>query len=234
MKIKKFKFKQILKLHLLKSRAYEHAAKKNNSGFLTSFNLTQVITDFKKALHVIFQYHQTEKRILFIGVPKKLELRINKLTSHVAVPSKFDLQGVISNNFKTLKIVKSNKHSFSKIYSKSLLPKLSKKPDLVVLFSHDKKQNIISETYVAKVPLIIFDNEPDLKETWVSNSYNVQGIGGNLPITHDKSLFFFGLNFLFKTFQKKVHRQTVNKFTLKPLNYNFQIKKKRFKYTYKY
>lgn len=208
MKIKKFKFKQILKLHLLNSRAYEYAAKKANSGLLTDFNLTQIITDLKKTLHVIFQYHQAEKKILFIGIPKKLELKINKLTNHVAVPSNFELQGVISNSLKTLKFGKGNQQSFSKISSKSLLPKLAKKPDLVVLFSHEKKQNIILESYVAKVPLILLDHNNDSKDIWSNNFYSLQGIGDGLSTTSNKNLFFIGLNFLFKTVKKKLQSKT--------------------------
>jgi ribosomal protein S2 len=196
MKISNFKSKQIFKLHLLKSRAYEYAAK-------TNFSLTQVITNFKKALHIIFQYHQAGKKILFVGIPGKLESEINKLTCHIAVPSSFDLQGVFSNNFNQLKLNKTNKQSFSKIDCKLLLPKLSKKPDLVVLFSYYKKQVLITESFSVKVPLIIFDDEKELDKNLFTNCYNVQGIRDGLPVTFRKNLFFFGFTFLFKKIKKK-------------------------------
>ena len=204
MKLKKFKSKQILKLHLLNSRAYEHASRKTNSGLLTDFNLTQIISDFKKVLHIIFEYHQANKKILFVGVPKKLELKINKLTQHVAVDHNFELQGVISNNFKSLKFIKVEKPSFSKTYFKSLLPKLSRKPDLVVLLAHEKKQNIIMESNVAKVPIISFDSDSDSKTNLTKGLYNLEGFNQNLVLTSEKSLFFLGLNFLFKRFKKKL------------------------------
>jgi len=202
MKLKKFRSKQILKLHLLKSRAYEYAVKKNNFGFLMNFNLTQVIINFKKALYIIFEYHQANKKILFVGVPTKLELKINRLTSHVAVPNSFNLQGLFSNNYNQLKLVKNNKQPFSKINSKLLLPKLSKKPDLVVLFSYYKKESLLAESYIAKVPVIIFDNDRELDANLSGSFYNVQGIAGDLPIKLHKTLFFFGLDFLFKKFKK--------------------------------
>lgn len=231
MKINKFKSKQILKLHLLNSKAYEYISKKANPGILTSFNVTQIVADFKKVLHVIFQYHQADKRILFIGIPKKLELKINQLTNHVAVSSNFELQGVISNNLKMLKIGKSNKQSFSKVYSKLLLPKLTKKPDLVVLFSHEKKQNIINESHIAKVPLILFDYNDDLKGAWSNSLYNLQGIGDSLARTSNKNLFFFGLNFLFKTVKRKSNNnnQKFKKFNSKSANSHYQTSKRRFK-----
>jgi ribosomal protein S2 len=202
MKIKKFKFKQILKLHLLKSRTYEQAIKKNNSNFLVDINLTQIINNLKKALQVIFHYHQADKRVLFIGVPKKLELKINRLTNHVAVPSTFNLQGIISNNFKSSSITKETGF-------KSFLPKLSKKPDLVVLFSHEK--SVVSESYFAKVPLIIFNNDENSKNSWLNNFYNVQGNSNTLTATYNKNLFCIGLNFLFKTVKRKVRTQNLNR-----------------------
>ncbi len=226
MKINKFKSKQILKLHLLNSKAYEYISKKSNPGILTNFNVTQIVADFKKVLHVIYQYHQADKRILFVGIPKKLELKINQLTNHVAVSNNFELQGVISNNFK---IVRNNKQSFSKVYSKLLLPKLTKKPDLVVLFSHEKKQNIINESHIAKVPLILFDYNDDSKSAWSSSLYNLQGIGERLHKTSNKNLFFFGLNFLFKTVKRKPKNQKFKKFNSKPANSQYQTSKRRFK-----
>ena len=102
MKTKKFRSKQIFKLHLLKSRMYEQIVKKKNSNFVTHIDLLQMITSFKKALQVIFQYNMADKRILFIGVPRKLEFKINKFTSHTAVSNVFNLHGIISNYSKNI------------------------------------------------------------------------------------------------------------------------------------
>lgn len=213
MKVKKFKSKQILKLYLLKSRMYERMVKKKGSNLLAESDLIQIVTYFKKALQVIFQYHSANKRILFIGVPKKLELQINKVTNHVAVSNIFNLQGVISNyskNFvnKTIESQKSQGTLF-----KGFTPKLSKKPDLIVLFSHVKKSNIISESYVAKIPLIVFNNDLDSKKIPFSNFYDVQGNENNLMNMSNQNLFSVGLNFLFKTSTNGIKR---NKKGLKP------------------
>lgn len=196
MKTKKFKFKQILKLHLLKSRAYENSIKKTN--FLNHVSLTQTIVDFKKVLKIIFKYHQIGKKILFVGVPLELELKINKLTNHVAVSKTFNLQGFIfpNNNIKTKKSFKSGFSSF-------LLPKLLQKPDLIILFSSAKEQNIISESYVAKTPLIKFGADSVITNSNMKSLYHVPGFGNNLQLTQNKNLIFIGLNFLFKTVQRK-------------------------------
>jgi ribosomal protein S2 len=195
MKIKKFKFKQILKLNLLKFKTYESFVKKSSPKLLMDRHLTQIIVNFKKVLKVIYQYNQTHKRILFIGLPKKLELKINKLTNHAAVPSGFEVQGILSNNFQPMG---NKKQDLSRHYSKSLFPKLSNSPDLVILVSHSKAQSIISESYYFKIPLIFFNGEIDT---------NVQtNVTYNVPITTttNSTLFFIGLNFLFKT-NKKGH-----------------------------
>jgi hypothetical protein len=201
MKVTKFKFKQILKLHLLNSRAYEHATQKANSGFLTDSSLTQVISDFKRALHIIFKYHKASKRILFVGVPKTLEEKINRRTHHVAVDHNFELQGVISNNLSSSKFGKLAKQSLSKIYVRSLIPKLTKKPDLVVIFSHEKKQNLILESNIAKVPLILFESAKSLSTRGLNNFYTVGSLGENLRSISERSLLISGLNFLFKKFK---------------------------------
>ena len=197
MKIKKFKFKQILKLHFLNKRVYENNINKIDGQILTNSSLIETLSAFKKALHVIFQYHQEDKKILFIGVPKKLELKINKLTPHMAVPATFDIQGIISNNFKPAKITEIRKRSVSKIHSKSLFPKLIKKPDLVVLLAHEKKQIAFNESSLARIPLIAFDT------TMNSNFYNLGGLQSNVVSTTNRNLLFFGLSFLFKKFTKK-------------------------------
>jgi hypothetical protein len=86
MKLRKLEFKQILKLHLLKHRTYEQPSIKNNSmSLITDLTLNETIFNLKKALQIIFQYHIRNKRILFVGVPTKLETKINKATNHVAI-----------------------------------------------------------------------------------------------------------------------------------------------------
>lgn len=189
MKLKKFKSKQILKLHLLNSRAYEYMMKPTESGFVTDFKLIQIISDFKKVLHVIFEYHQANKQILFVGVPNRLESKINKLTRHAAVGATFDLQAIISRSLQTTNSLKN---------AKLLMPKLAKKPDLIVLLAHEKKQNITAESNVAKIPVIVFDAGVNSPLNPLKGVYNLRGFGGSS--SSEKDLFSLGLNFLFKKF----------------------------------
>lgn len=194
MKIKKFTSKQILKLHLINSKIYEHNTKNYPANFLADSLLTQIITDFKKALYVIFRYHQKNKQILFLGMPKQLELKINKSTNHLALPSDFNLQGLFMDSNSQLS--KTSKQFVPKVYKKLLLPKLSKRPNMIVLVSHIKKDQVMKEVLAAKIPLVTLKfNDNQSNSTWINHSYNLPIVGSNFAST--TNLFFLGLNFLF-------------------------------------
>jgi ribosomal protein S2 len=203
MKLKKFKFKQVLKLHLLNSKIYEHGTKKGNSTFLTDLNITKTISEFKKSLNVIFEYHQLNKKILFVGLPPKLELKINQRTHHTAVDRNVELQSLLTNNLKSSKLSKLAKHLAFKDYFKLSLVKFSQKPDLIVLLAHEKKQKVILENNLAKIPLIVFNSSDCLEDNSLNGFYNVTGFHENLVSTSEKTLLFLGLNFLFKRFKRK-------------------------------
>ena len=196
MKIKKTRIKQLLKLSLLKLRVYEQFTNKTKlNGFVDS-NLNQIIVNIKKVLQIIFQYHKAEKRILFVGVPCELEQKINQLTKHIAVPKNFDIQGMVSN-FDPKVFLKSENldQAWSKNFLKSLLPKLSKKLDLIVLFNHEKSESILTESKIAKIPVIFFGvNQDPLK----SPLYSVGGDFKNLLTGPNQNILSIGLNFLFK------------------------------------
>lgn len=200
MKLKKLEFKQLLKLHLLKYRIYDQSSIKNaNIDLVTDSTLNEIIFNLKKSLHVIFQYHTRNKRILFIGAPPKLESKINRSTSHAAVSQNINVQGFISNRSSDslMNIKQSNKQAFSQL--KPLLPKLAKKPDLIVVIAHEKAEAINKECVVAKLPIINFKSENISKEIWSSYSYDLQLNSRNSSLIDDKNLLSISLNFLFKT-----------------------------------
>ena len=201
MKIKKLKSKQLLKLHLLKSRVYEHSSKKTN---LIDLSLDQTLVDIKKILQIIFHYHQADKRILFVGFPAKLELKLNVLTRHIAVPNSFNVQRIFSNiNLKTLKNEKKVFRAGSTVSVNFLMPKLMKKPDLVILLDHEKREALLSEAWVMKIPTIVFSETRESNGLSDNFFYRVKGNFKNALATSNKNIFFISLNFLFKTLRKK-------------------------------
>ena len=206
MKLKQFKFKQVLKLHLLNSKMYEHGTKKRNSVFLTDLNLTKTVSEFKKSLNIIFEYHQLNKKILFVGLPPKLELKINQRTHHAAVGRNVELQSLLTNSLKPFKFSKGAEQSAFKDYFKLSLAKFSQKPDLIVLLAHEKKQKVIIENNLAKIPLVVFNSSDCLEDNSFNGFYNVTGFHENLVSTSEKTLLFLGLSFLFKGSKKKLRK----------------------------
>jgi ribosomal protein S2 len=203
MKTKKFKSKQFLKLHFLKSRVYECFIKKTNFNNLKTTNIDQIFISVKKALQIIFQYNQANKRVLFIGLPPKLEFKITSLTRHVVVPASFDTQGIVSNSKTNLLLdLKSITQKFVKPSSRILSQKLMKKLDLIILFDH-KNHAILSEAWRAKTPVITFVSNFNVRSTTVQSLYYVNGNFKNILTNFDKNVFFIGLNFLFKNLKKK-------------------------------
>ena len=199
MKLRKLEFKQILKLHLLKHRTYEQSSPKtNNINLVSDSTLNETLFNLKKALQVIFQYHIRNKKILFIGVPTKLEAKINKTTNHVAVSENINIQGLISNYSNTNLIVSKQINKQKAVQFKSLLPKLLKKPDLIVVVDHEKTEAIYKECAVAKLPIINFNLENTAKTPWSNYSYDLQLTQKNSSLATNKNLFSIGLNFLFK------------------------------------
>lgn len=198
MKLRKIQFKQILKLHLLKYKTYEQSLKKSHSNLITDLTLNQVITDFKKILQVIFQYHTQNKKILFIGLPQNLESKVNKETQHVAISKSFNVQGLISNTSSTglMSVKQESKQNLSNF--RLLLPKLANKTDLVVVLSHEKKEAVLKECFIAKIPVINFEAGDNAKNCWSIYSYKLQLNNSNLSLAHNKNLLFIGLNFIFK------------------------------------
>lgn len=168
LKNKKINSKRIFELQLIKSKTYAPFLKSSNFK-KPKLNLSNTVTDFKKALNIIFKYHKHNKRILFIGSPKILENLINLNTIHTSIPDYLCLKNKITINNYLYKNIKLNKHLFDQ--KKFLLSKIIKKSELVVMFSHYKKESVIKETNIAKIPTIEFNSTEQRNE--LNNNYNV-------------------------------------------------------------
>ena len=197
MKSKQFHFKQILKLYLLKHKIYESGSLDVNTGFIVDGTLNRTLINFKKILQIIFQFHIQNRRILFVGVPKKLELKINKLTQHTAIPSSFDVTRILSNNFTNTESIDRKLESNMANLS---LSRLSRKPDLVVLVTHDKIENVLKNCFILKIPTIDLSSASNLSFTSNSAQTYRLRLGDEKTTTTygNKNIFFIGLSFLFK------------------------------------
>jgi ribosomal protein S2 len=200
MKLKKIKIKsqRLFELHLIKSRIYEQPIEKSLSKSLPDVDLTDIIFNFKTALSIIFKYHTSNKRILFVGVPKSLEVILNRKSRHVAISNSLDMKKVrLETMFKSN--LGSDKQ-ISKLEKNFLLPKLTSKPDLVVVFEQNRSKNdfeaIVQESYINRIPIIKFNS--NLQERYRVHSYSVPGnVKGSSPKVIN-SLFSVLLNTVIK------------------------------------
>jgi ribosomal protein S2 len=206
MKIKKTKVKstRFFELHLIKSRTYEQSFKKNTLKNLQSVNLINIMLNFKKAMHIIFKYHKNNKRILFVGVPQIIETKLNLMTKHIAVPNSFNIQGLFLNKSMLKGITLKQQLLKNTNY---LLSKINNKPDLIVVFNEEKDQQLVKEGYIARIPVIKFNN--NLQEKYWKHSYDIPGnIRSNNSKTVD-NIFFIILNAILKR-SKATNGITIN------------------------
>jgi len=191
----KINSKKIFELALIKSKTYSNNKNGKKIKNVPRNLLNDLMIDLKKSLHIIFKYHRNNKRILFIGVPKKIESMINLNTIHTALPNGLDItRKQIINNF-LLNSSKLNKHVFSN--TKFLLSKLQKRPELIVIFTSEKKDQIIKENKLAKIPIIEF-NYKEEKRDW---DYFYR-IPGNFN-SNRNNIFFMLINSLLNKSYKK-------------------------------
>lgn len=198
MKIEKSKsvnYQRVLKLHLIQSRIYE-LKPTNTQNFDDGSDFSSIIKNIKKSLKIIFQYNQSNKRILFVGINNnELVKKINNNTNHVAMISGFSKQGVLSNNF-------------SNITKEYLSSKYKTKPDLIVIFDTFKEiDEIVKESYLLKIPSIIFGVEPKN----VKKSKSFFSTNGNFNFLKNQIFFYKYLNFLFKKQYKLNKNETKEK-----------------------
>ena len=180
----KIKTKQLLKLHIIKFRVYENH--KNSLDYLPNINTAEIVIKLKKSINIIYNFHKNKKKILFIGVPKLIEKKINLETNHIAVPEFYNMLGLFINK----PILKNQSIQKNKLFSFS---KLNSKPDLILIFNSDNEDLIIKESYKSKIPVIKFNSNFNLKN---KNLFNLYEVPGNLNFSKKSidDLFFKIIN----------------------------------------
>ena len=121
--------------------------------------LEQIEAYLKQVLKIIFEYHVSQFRILFIGFPVVSEMQKMKLihfTNHDFIPEKSWVSGIFRNRFSILTYLRLiQSQNFSK--SLKLLLRVKTKPHLVVIFNQKMETSAISEFYKAGIPIISFN-----------------------------------------------------------------------------
>lgn len=192
MKIKKNKnkTKALLKHYIITNRIYETELKKPNYE-LPAINASEIILNLKKATKIIFEFHKKKKTILFVGLPKNIETKINVQTHHYAIPKMFNLFGVFVNSSSIKNF--NFKYFITRQDAPIVISKVQNKPDLIVILESIEKNAIIKESYKSKIPVIQFNDTVTKKTKDKYELYKVPGnFNFNKKFTHN--LFFKMIN----------------------------------------
>lgn len=191
---------KLLKLKLIKTKIYT----KNYT--FTNLKIEDIEYRLKKGLHVIYKYHISNKKILFIGNSSNVEAKINNLlksTNHMFIPKCLLLNGVVTNK----QLFSTNSQNF---FSYSKISKLKNAINLIVVIDKEISNDIMIEGYKTKTPIIflgsnlnIFDVEPSYK------------IPGNFLLAKKKIRDNFFLALLESTLKKRTPRHTTQSIFIK-------------------
>lgn len=192
-KINLYKSK-ILKLKLIQTKIY----KKNYNNFI---KIEDISSRLKKALHIIYNYHINNKRIVFIGTPINISYKFKKLlkkTKHIIIPESIWISGLFTNQETCLKHLTKNLKFTNNKTSKTLF-QLEKKIDLIVILDFNSNKEAINEAYLTKIPLIFLNC--DFKAL---NNNLIYKIPGNFKFTKKKIRDMFFYSILGATFKKSL------------------------------
>lgn len=159
-KVKKCKNKliklQIIKLHY----------KKQSVNFEN--NLKQIEVFLNKMSNIIYRYHITNRKILFLGFPDNF-MKVIKGTKHILIPELVWFNGMLSNRVSDKKILP--------LSTFKLITDLKKKVDLIVVCNLNQRTTVIEESYIARIPVISVSNNLNilnLKTTYkLIGNYNM-------------------------------------------------------------
>lgn len=167
--LKKIKNYKLLDLKLIKSKIFK---KKN---YLKNITIKDISFRLRKALHIIYLYHTSKKRITFVGNPLNINKEITKLlqkTDHKFLPTSAWMAGIITNRYNSLKwLFKKERNTLNKISQRLL--NFKKRNDLVVILDKDLNSVALNESYKSKIPIISLNN--NLNPFDLGSDYKIPG-----------------------------------------------------------
>ena len=219
MKVKKtvIKHSMFLKLKLIKTKMY---LKKESH---LNLKIEDVECRLKKGLQVIFKFHASRKKILFVGnLSSAEETAVKKLlknTRHVFMPEYLWLNGHILNN----KILPAYIPKCSLAHETSGL----RNNNHLTVVLNSSMSDITVENYKAKIPTIVLSDHLDIFD--VTFSYKILGnlIMGNKRVK--SHLFLILLQSFLKKFMRVLVRNKKRKNLGKKKYFGYHKKKNTFR-----
>lgn len=165
--------------------------KKKSYNFETK--LKRIEIHLNKISNIIYKYHITNKKILFVGFPNNFN-KIIKNTRHMLIPESNWHNGMLSNRITT---------QTKKLKIPSNMLQVKKKPDLIVIYNLNKKSTAIKESYHTRIPAITFSKKLNLLN--ILPSYNSIG---NYNLINEKAE---NNNFIFSFIKTSLYRAKITK-----------------------
>lgn len=193
-KISTYKSK-LIRLQLLKSKTYK--LNKSDNRYM---KLEYIELHLKKALQIIYDYHFNNKKIFFVGVPKKVQQKFTKTlqrTQHLFIPESTWIIGILSNRTSIFKYIHQQVNSNIKTKKNNNLKSLfeiQKKPDLIVLFNEKSESKALQEANKLRIPTLVVTN------SFRNDNNALYRIPGSFHFLNKKldNVFFILLNSIFK------------------------------------
>jgi ribosomal protein S2 len=212
MKINKYNNKlvqlQILKLYY----------QKNNS----KTSLKQIEVHLNKISNIIYKYHITNKKILFVGFPKSFSA-VLKDTKHLSIPESVWFNGMLTNRT----INSSSPQNFTKkqmrlpVNVHQLLLRLRKKLDLVIVYNLGSKATAVEESYINRIPVITISKGLDILDS--NATYKAPGDYSFVDEKRANNNVFYSI--IQTTLSRAITTKKVKSLKFRSINYDFFQKK---------
>jgi hypothetical protein len=221
LKIKTFKTK-LLKFKLLNTKIYRYRNEINYS------HLKNIENRLKQILHILYKFHVTNKKILFLGNPSNLNSKIKQFlqkNQHKFLPESLWINGLFTNPKTSFKHLKQQ-YTITRNRSLKLLLSLRTQTDLIVLLNESTNMTCLNESFSKRIPIISLNSLYSLSNLNKS-TYSITG-SSNLTIKFTRENVFF---LLFHSVLKKaeVLRKKRIKFIKLKLEQERLKQKKRWK-----
>lgn len=178
---------KLLKLKLIETKIY----KKTNAS--TNLKIEDIEYRLKKGLQIIYRYHVSGKKILFISGSSTIEATLKNLlknTKHTFIPEYLWLNGAITNKQTFFTNPKK------KIFDNKIL-RVRKTNNLIVILDKQVKQDILTENYKSRTPVIFLGGDLNIFD--IKSNYKIPG---NFLLTKKKIRDNFFLALLESTLKK--------------------------------
>lgn len=202
---------KLLQLKLLKTKVFKE---RKNVNYLL---LKDMETRLKKVLHIIYRFHVANKKILFIGTPLELNIRIKQLLKnkkHSIIPDSVWMNGIITNSKPSFKYL-LKQHAITNNKSSKFLFNLKNQADLIVVLNEKSNLPALKESFLKRIPTVSLNSNYNLSNRNLS-TYKLEGNYSFVKKTIRNNLFFLLLSSVLKKaelLRKKRAKNSVTKKT---------------------